>query len=109
MTMQKTDTKVALVTGGTRGIGLGIAKKLAAKNFNLVITGRRSREEAQPALAEVQEHFASPNLRVEYVRADVADAVERQQLLAEVESVFGSLDVLVNNAGIAPKVRADIL
>jgi 3-oxoacyl-[acyl-carrier protein] reductase len=109
MTAQKIDTKVALVTGGTRGIGLGIAKKLAEKNFNLVITGRRSSEEAQSALAEVQGRFARPGLRVEYLRADVADASERQQLLAEVESIFGRLDVLVNNAGIAPKVRADIL
>jgi 3-oxoacyl-[acyl-carrier protein] reductase len=103
------DTKVALVTGGTRGIGLGIAKKLAGRGFNLVITGRRSREEAQSALAKIEECFIGQNLRVEYLRADVADAAERRRLLMDIESIFGKLDILVNNAGIAPKVRADIL
>lgn len=50
-----TNTKVALVTGGTRGIGLGIAKKLGSKSFNVVIIGRRSHDEAQPSLAQLQD------------------------------------------------------
>jgi 3-oxoacyl-[acyl-carrier protein] reductase len=108
MNTQRTD-KVALVTGGTRGIGLGIAKKLAEKGFNLVITGRRSKEEAQSAIADIQARSPDEDLRVEYVRADVSNASDRQSLLANIESLFGRLDILVNNAGIAPKVRADIL
>jgi NAD(P)-dependent dehydrogenase (short-subunit alcohol dehydrogenase family) len=104
-----TDMKVALVTGGTRGIGLGIAKALAQKGFNLVITGRRGTEEARPALDNIYAQFPARDLRAEYVRADVADSADRRRLLADVESLFGRLDILVNNAGIAPKERADIL
>ncbi len=103
------DTKVAIVTGGTRGIGLGIAKALARKRFNLIITGRRSIEETRAAVDELHTQLPGQNLRVEYCRADVADAAERQRLLAHVESLFGRLDILVNNAGIAPKIRADVL
>jgi NAD(P)-dependent dehydrogenase (short-subunit alcohol dehydrogenase family) len=103
------DAKVALVTGGTRGIGLGIAKKLASTGFNVVITGRRNQEEAQSALTEVRDKFGNEDLQVHYYQADVAKPSDRQSLLAGIESKFGRLDVLVNNAGIAPKIRADIL
>jgi 3-oxoacyl-[acyl-carrier protein] reductase len=104
-----TDTKVALVTGGTRGIGLGIAKKLAGKGFNVVITGRRNQDDAQSALAEVRALFREENLKARYCQADVSEPSDRQRLLVDVESTFGRLDILVNNAGIAPRVRADIL
>jgi len=103
------NTKVALVTGGSRGIGLGIAKKLAGKGFNVVITGRRSHEEAQPALAQLQDCLSEGELCAQYCRADVSNPSDRQRLLADIESTFGRLDVLVNNAGIAPRKRADIL
>jgi len=102
-------TRVALVTGGTRGIGLGIAKKLANKGFNLVITGRRSHDDAEPAVARLREQFSDGSLKVQYCQADIADASHRERLLADVEATFGRLDILVNNAGIAPTIRADIL
>lgn len=104
-----TDTKVALITGGTRGIGLGIAKKLAGKGYNVIITGRRNSDDAQSALAEVQTHFCEESLKALYYQADVSEASDRQNLLVDIDSIFGRLDVLVNNAGIAPRVRADIL
>ena len=97
--------KVALVTGGTRGIGLGIALKLAEAGFTLVITGRRAADQVQPVLQQLKKH--SP--RSLYVQADVASSAERQQLLETIEAQLGRLDVLVNNAGIAPRVRADVL
>jgi 3-oxoacyl-[acyl-carrier protein] reductase len=97
--------KVALVTGGTRGIGLGIALKLAEAGFTLVITGRRKADQVQPVLQQLQQH--SP--RSFYAQADVASSDERQQLLQTIEAQLGRLDVLVNNAGIAPRVRADVL
>jgi 3-oxoacyl-[acyl-carrier protein] reductase len=97
--------KVALVTGGTRGIGLGIALKLAEAGFTLVITGRRPSEQVQPVLQQIKRQ--SP--RSLYVQADVASSAERQQLLQIIEAQVGRLDVLVNNAGIAPRVRADVL
>lgn len=99
------DKKVALVTGGTRGIGLGIARKLAEAGFTLVITGRRTPDQVQPVLQQLKQH--SPHSL--YVQADVASTADRQQLLQAIEAQLGRLDVLVNNAGIAPRVRADVL
>ncbi len=97
--------KVALVTGGARGIGLGIALKLADSGFTLAISGRRPLEEVQPALDEIRKHSGASI----YVQADVSDGSDRARLLLAVEENLGRLDVLVNNAGIAPRVRADIL
>lgn len=97
--------KVALVTGGARGIGLGIALKLAEAGFTLVISGRRARDEVEPALDEIRK-LSSASI---YIQADVSKGADRARLLLAVEEAFGRLDVLVNNAGIAPRVRADIL
>src|SRR6202041_2146186 len=89
----------------TRGIGLGIARKLAEAGFSLVITGRRPAEQVQPVLQQLREN--SP--RSIYVQADVASAADRKQLLETIEAQLGRLDTLVNNAGIAPRIRADVL
>lgn len=97
--------KVALVTGGARGIGLGIALKLAEAGFTLVVSGRRANTETEPALDAIKIH--SPNSI--YVQADVSVTADHARLLLQIEKSFGRLDVLVNNAGIAPRVRADIL
>ncbi len=101
--------RVALVTGGTRGIGLGIAKELAGVGFHLVITGRREKDDAQDALRDIADAFTSDTQRAIYVRADVSSATDRPHLLDEIAADFGRLDILVNNAGIAPRIRADIL
>ncbi len=98
-------SKVALVTGGSRGIGHGIAFQLAQAGFTLVISGRRAHDEVRPALDEIAGH--SPGSI--YAQADVANGADRARLLLSIEEQFGRLDVLVNNAGIAPRVRADIL
>ena len=97
--------KVALVTGGTRGIGFGIALKLAEAGFSVAMSGRRPAEEVKPALDQIRQHAA----RSIYVPADVSSTVDRQHLLMTIELKLGRLDVLVNNAGIAPRVRADLL
>jgi NAD(P)-dependent dehydrogenase (short-subunit alcohol dehydrogenase family) len=104
-----TSIKVALVTGGTRGIGLGIAKRLAAADFHVVITGRRDRADIQDAMNDVATSFVNPNQRVEYLKADVSIIEDRKAMLDTIEASFGRLDVLVNNAGIAPRIRADVL
>jgi 3-oxoacyl-[acyl-carrier protein] reductase len=101
----RVENKVALVTGGTRGIGLGVALKLAEAGFTLVITGRRAADQVQPVLQQLRQHSD----RSIYVQADVASSSDRQQLLQTAEAQLGRLDVLVNNAGIAPRVRADVL
>jgi NAD(P)-dependent dehydrogenase (short-subunit alcohol dehydrogenase family) len=97
--------RVALVTGGARGIGLGIARCLAAEGFDLVLCGRREESRAAAALEELRSRGAA----VTYVRADVGEKEDRNQLVTAVRERFGRLHLLVNNAGVAPAVRADLL
>lgn len=97
--------KVALVTGGGRGIGFGICEKLAADGFNLVLSGRSDASKVADAVLALEAMGAD----VLYCSGDVASAEDRSNMLAEIKERFGRLDVLVNNAGVAPKVRADIL
>lgn len=97
--------RVALVTGGARGIGLGISRALAAEGFSLVICGRTDETEVTSTLDELQGH----GIEVLYVSADVAVRGDHATLLSRTRSEFDRLDVLVNNAGVAPSTRADIL
>jgi len=97
--------RVALVTGGSRGIGLGVARSLAAEGFDLALCGLREEAQVRPALAELRAKGAT----VLYVQADVASRPDRERLVATVRSGFGRLHLLVNNAGVAPAVRADLL
>jgi 3-oxoacyl-[acyl-carrier protein] reductase len=86
--------RVALVTGGSRGIGLGIAQALLRDGFEVAICGMRP-------TCDHREFF--------YCQCDIADGAARARMLAAIREKFGALHVLVNNAGVAPKVRADIL
>lgn len=97
--------KVALVTGGSRGIGLGIAKCLANNGFDLAINGMRAEEDTADSLDELR----SLGVEVAYCRGDVADFAQRQNIFDIINKKFGRLNVLVNNAGVAPKERKDIL
>jgi 3-oxoacyl-[acyl-carrier protein] reductase len=97
--------RVALVTGGSRGIGLGIAQSLADSGFDLAINGVREAGQITGALTALEQRGAA----VCYFRGDVSVAIDRQQLADAVRARFGRLDVLVNNAGVAPAMRADIL
>jgi len=97
--------KVALVTGGGRGIGLGIAKALAADGCDLAIGGVR--EEA--AVADVLGELRGLGAEVIYCQGNVGETADRDSIIAAVDRHFGRLNVLVNNAGVAPSVRADIL
>ena len=96
---------VALVTGGSRGIGFGICKNLAAEGYNLAVCGRRSAGDVAESLAPLEKEGAE----VLYVSADISVPADRDKLLASVDKRFGRLNVLVNNAGMAPRKRADIL
>jgi len=97
--------KVVLVTGGGRGIGLGISKCLASEGCDVVVCGIRPNEQVREALDELR----ALGVDVLYCRADVADRDDRDRMLSEIRAHFGRLNVLVNNAGVAPAVRADIL
>src|SRR5690606_26088004 len=97
--------KIALITGGSRGIGLGIAKALAQAGFDLAINGVRNEEDAQGALEELRQLGAT----VLYCRGDVGKEASRMAIMDKIRSHFGRLNVLVNNAGVAPKERKDIL
>jgi len=96
---------LALVTGGSRGIGHGCALALARSGFDLAIAGRRPEPECIAALDALRQAGAG----VLYAVCDVADASQRAGLLAAIKARFGRLNVLVNNAGIAPSERRDIL
>ena len=97
--------KVALVTGGTRGIGFGIARRLAGCGYDLALCGRRAESDVAATLDEL----GRAGVKALYVRADVSDRAARQHLLDTVRSEFGRLDALINNAGIAPRQRVDLL
>jgi NAD(P)-dependent dehydrogenase (short-subunit alcohol dehydrogenase family) len=97
--------KIACVTGAARGIGLGIARALAADGFSLAIADIQDESAATEALQSLR-GLGAETL---YVRCDVSNADDRQRLIATIKERFGRLNVLVNNAGVAPKVRADIL
>ncbi len=94
----------ALVTGGSRGIGLGIAQRLLADGYQVVINGMRDREAVAETLEELS-HLGD----ITYVAADVGTADGRSYLVAETLAVVERLDVLVNNAGITSPGRKDIL
>ena len=94
--------RVALVTGGTRGIGLGIAEALAADGWSLALCGVRD----AGAVREVLERFDG---RADYFRCDVGSPEDRQRLVDAVHGRYGAVNALVNNAGRAPRVRADLL
>jgi len=91
--------KVALVTGGSRGIGFGIATHLAKAGFDLAINGVRPADQVN----------LSSFKNAIYVRGNISSSSDRQSILSKVREHFGSLHLLVNNAGVAPRERRDIL
>jgi 3-oxoacyl-[acyl-carrier protein] reductase len=97
--------RVALITGGARGIGFGIALELAKNNFDLAINGTRPAAQVEDALRELR-HYG---MDVIYCPGDIASSGDRTEILRQVKEHFGRLHVLVNNAGVAPKERRDIL
>ncbi len=97
-------SKVALVTGGSRGIGLGIAKALAKEGFDLAINGVR--EESQ--VGKTMEELRSFGVRVEYIQGNIASREDRASIVKGLREKFGEIHVLINNAGVAPRTRCDV-
>lgn len=98
--------RTALVTGGGRGIGAGIVEKLAAEGWNVAFCGRKEADAFAARCRELQERYG---VKAVYFQSDVSSATDREQLLDGILAEFGSLEALVNNAGVAPLVRADLL
>jgi 3-oxoacyl-[acyl-carrier protein] reductase len=123
-----TSRRVAVVTGGTRGIGLGIARALAREGWSLALCGVRPPETVADVLDELREiaavNAAAPDagldavvtagvgraaVEVSYDVADLSRTEERGRLVASIRARYGAVHALVNNAGRAPRTRADIL
>jgi NAD(P)-dependent dehydrogenase (short-subunit alcohol dehydrogenase family) len=99
------ENRVAIVTGASRGIGNAIAAKLAAEGYALIAAGTSDASKVAANLQNIAQHGHPWH----YIRADVSTAVGRSRITQGALDNFGRIDVLVNNAGIAPKVRMDIL
>lgn len=97
--------KTIMVTGGGRGIGFAVAKRFAEDGYNVAIMSRSPMEDYKENLAQLDalgcDHI--------YVQGDVAVTADRENFLNKTLERFGKIDVLVNNAGVAPKVRVDLL
>ncbi|PYT24219.1 MAG: oxidoreductase, partial [Acidobacteria bacterium] len=94
--MSKLKNRVAVVTGASKGIGAGIAKSLAAEGASVVVNYSSSKEGAERVVAEIVKKGG----RAVAVQGDVSKTADVQRLFAETQKAFGTLDVLVNNAGV---------
>lgn len=97
--------KVVLITGGCRGIGKGIALLCAENRHHIALNDIFNKSEVAEVLGAIREK----GVEVLYERADIAKSRDRGRLIEKVKRHFGRLDVLVNNAGVAPRERMDIL
>src|SRR5256885_647108 len=97
--------RTAIVTGGARGVGRGIAIALAPERDDVGVNYAQNAAAAE----QVGEDVAALGGRAHLVQADISHAEDRQKLVDETVGAFGVIDLLVNNAGVAPAVRADVL
>lgn len=97
--------KTALVTGGSRGIGLGIARELAKAGFDLAINGVREEAMVKDSLEEL----GAFGTNINYIQGDISNSDQRQIIFKQTLKVFGYIQVLINNAGVAPSHRMDLL
>ena len=106
------DRPAAIVTGASRGIGKGIAVELASLGYDLVINFFDFTPEGEPdesRAAQTQDQIKALDAECETLRGDVSSAADRDSLVALAKSKFGRCDMLVNNAGVAPSKRLDLL
>ena len=105
MTNDTSQKPVALITGGSRGIGFGCAAQLAKLGFNVAINGMRD----ESAVGEPIAALKALGAEVVYCQGDIGSADARSAMLEKIKVRYGRLNVLVNNAGVAPKERKDVL
>lgn len=97
--------KVGFITGGSRGIGLGIAKSLIREGWSLAINGMRPTDQVKEVINALRRSKAE----ILYVQGNVAEASDRERMMEETMDHFGQLHALINNAGVAPNQRQDLL
>lgn len=97
--------KTAIVTGASRGIGLAIARQLGLDGYQVAVFATRPKEACMDQLNVLDEH----GINWLYVQGSLDKAEDRKRLVEETVAHYGRIDVLVNNAGVAPSVRADLL
>ena len=100
-----TAEKTAAVTGSSRGIGYAAAEALAREGYHVILSATGTAEQHHALV----EYFGAQGLKTTYIQCDISSPADRAHFFAEISARFGRLDVLVNNAGVAPKKRLDIL
>jgi 3-oxoacyl-[acyl-carrier protein] reductase len=99
----------ALVTGASRGLGRGVAEALARDGFSIGVHYATNRDGAEKTIARCGALASQDGQRFVAVGGDISQAADRERILRETLAAFGHLDALVNNAGVAPRLRADIV
>lgn len=99
------DKRVAIVTGAARGIGYGIAEKLAQDGMAIAIFDIIERSKVEDSIKDLED-IGVPVL---YYQGDLTNSSDRKEFCSEIMKEFGRIDILVNNAGVAPRERNDIL
>lgn len=99
-------SKTAIITGAGRGIGAGIAERLASEHWNVAICDLKSQEDGDAQCAALSEQYKTT---ARYYICDISSAADREKTVAAIIADFGRIDALVNNAGVAPKVRNPLL
>ncbi len=107
--MNNPDRKTVLVTGSSRGIGRGIAIEMAGRGFNVAVNYSGNRDAASETLELCLEKALDSDQVFKAFQADISIKEDRSRLLEEVIDAFGDFHSLVNNAGVAPKERLDLL
>jgi len=97
--------KTAIITGASRGIGFGIALKLGQNGFNIVIMDVNEKDSCSENLNQL----SKADIPFLYIRGDICSGEDRAKLIEKTITQFGGIHVLVNNAGVAPNVRNDLL
>ena len=102
-------TPVILVTGGSRGLGRGIALKLSESGYSVAVNFAGNAAAVKKTVDDCYQNKINDKQEFAALQADIGQKKDRKNLIKNVLQQFGRLDALVNNAGIAPRVRADIL
>lgn len=105
----QTSPPVILVTGGSRGLGRGIVLKLAKAGYSVAVNYAGNKSAAEKTADACREIAQSPEQQFLPIKADIGNTIDRENMVTTIISEMGRIDGLVNNAGIAPAVRADIL